>query len=62
MSREAPPRSLRIVDVGPNAAAGDPVLDSEGQQVGELTTVAGSTALAYITRNSDIGTPPPHHP
>ena len=57
-----PPRSLRIVDVGPNAAAGDPVLDSEGQQVGELTTVAGSTALAYITRNSDIGTPPPHHP
>jgi folate-binding protein YgfZ len=56
-----PPRSLRIVDVGSDASAGDPVLDADGQQVGELTTIAGSTALAYISRNSDAGRPPPHN-
>lgn len=57
-----PPRSLRIVDVGPDASVGDPVLDDDGHQVGELTTVAGSTALAYITRGALTGRPPPHNP
>jgi folate-binding protein YgfZ len=57
-----PPRSLRIVDVGSDASAGDPVLDADGQQVGELTTIAGSTALAYISRGADTGRPPPHNP
>jgi len=49
------PRSLRIVDVGDGAAAGDPVLDG-GAEVGTITSVAGGRALAYVKRGSDAGT------
>ena len=51
------PRSLRIVDVGDGAAAGDPVLDG-GAEVGTITSVAGGRALAYVKRGSDAGTAP----
>ncbi len=53
------PRSLRIVDVGPDAAVGDPILD-EGVEVGSLTSVAGGTGLGYVKRGSEVGRPPAH--
>ncbi len=54
------PRVLRIVDVEPGAVPGDPVLDGEGNVVGELTSVAptGILALAYVKRGAEIGRPP----
>lgn len=52
----APPRSLRVIDVAPDAAPGDPVLDESGNTVGELTSVAGSRAIASLRRGT-TGTP-----
>jgi folate-binding protein YgfZ len=50
------PRTLRRIDVPDGAAAGDPVLDG-GQPVGEITTVVGRRALAWIKRSSGLGEP-----
>lgn len=50
------PRSLRRITVADGAAPGDPVTEA-GEVVGEITSVAGTAALAYVRRTSDIGTP-----
>jgi folate-binding protein YgfZ len=55
------PRSLRILDVGPGARPGDPI-EHDGQQVGVLTSVAGTTALGYVKRGVGLGRVPDHHP
>ena len=55
-----PPRSLRIFDVGTDAGPGDPILDADGNQVGELSSVAGATGLGYVKRGADVGRPPSH--
>jgi folate-binding protein YgfZ len=54
------PRSLRILDVGPDAGPGDPVVDHDGNTVGRLTSVAGSKAIASVKRGTTLGTTPPH--
>ncbi len=54
----AAPRSLRILDVGAGAAAGDDIVDpASGDVVGTLTTVAGGRALGYVRRGSAVGEP-----
>jgi tRNA-modifying protein YgfZ len=53
------PRGLRILDVAPGAAPGDPI-EHDGQQVGVLTSVAGTTALGYVKRGVDVGRVPAH--
>ena len=53
------PRSLRILDVAPGARPGDPI-EHNGQQVGVLTSVAGTTALGYVKRGVDLGRVPTH--
>jgi tRNA-modifying protein YgfZ len=53
------PRSLRILDVGVGARAGDPI-EHDGAQVGVLTSVAGSMALGYVKRGVDLGRVPAH--
>lgn len=50
------PRSLRRLDVGPDASVGDPVLDADGTEVGTLTSVAAPVALGYVRRGADVGT------
>jgi folate-binding protein YgfZ len=55
-----PPRSLRIFDVGTDAGPGDPILDADGKQVGELSSVAGAKGLGYVKRGADVGRPPSH--
>ena len=54
------PRSLRIVEVAPGAAVGDPVLADDGTDVGVLTSVSptGGLAIALVKRGHDIGHPP----
>ena len=49
------PRSLRRLDVADGAAAGDPIFDADGNEVGVLTTVCGNRALGYVKRNADVG-------
>ncbi|MGI9645326.1 MAG: YgfZ/GcvT domain-containing protein [Ilumatobacteraceae bacterium] len=56
------PRLLRVLDVGPDAEVGDPILDADGTEVGSLTSVAGGTGLGYVKRGSTIGSPPAHAP
>ncbi len=51
------PRSLRRLDVAEGAAAGDPIVDADGNEVGVLTTVSGTRALGYVKRNSEVGEP-----
>lgn len=51
----AAPRSLRRLAVPEGAAPGDPVLDADGAEVGTITSVAGTSALAYVKRASDVG-------
>lgn len=53
------PRSLRRLTVAAGANPGDPVLDG-GVVVGELTSVAGTAALGYVRRTSDVGEPVAH--
>ena len=48
------PRSLRRLDVAEGTRAGDPVVD-DGVDVGVVTSVAGSRALAWVKRTSDLG-------
>jgi folate-binding protein YgfZ len=54
------PRSLRRLDVHDGAAAGDPIVDGDGNEVGVLTTVSGTRALGYVKRNADVGEPVTH--
>ena len=49
----AGPRSLRRLTV--DGAAGDPIVDPDGTEVGVLTSVSGGRALGYVKRNSDVG-------
>jgi len=49
------PRSLRRLDVAEGSAAGDPIVDVDGNEVGVLTSVRGTRALGYVKRSSDIG-------
>lgn len=51
------PRALRRVTVAPGAKPGDPVVDDAGEAVGELTSVAGTQALAWVRRGHQIGAP-----
>lgn len=53
----AAPRSLRRVTVSAGTEAGDPVHDDTGAVVGTVTSVAGTTALAYVKRGVDLGDP-----
>jgi folate-binding protein YgfZ len=48
------PRSLRRLSVGSGAVPGDPVIDGDNE-VGVLTSVAGSTALGWVKRSSQLG-------
>jgi hypothetical protein len=48
------PRSLRRLSVGSGAVPGDPVIDGDNE-VGVLTSVAGSTALGWVKRSSRLG-------
>lgn len=54
------PRSLRRLDVADGVAAGDPIVDADGTEVGVLTTVSGTRALGYVKRSSDVGEPVTH--
>ncbi len=52
------PRRLRRVLVDAGAAPGDPVVDrAGGEPAGELTTVAGRHALAWVRRGAEVGEP-----
>ncbi len=53
------PRRLRILTVDARAKPGDPVL-ADGLEVGALTSVRGTRALAYVKRGIELGDPPPH--
>jgi folate-binding protein YgfZ len=48
------PRTLRRLDVADGSAPGDPVLDGD-QEVGEITSVVGGRALAWVKRSSGVG-------
>lgn len=48
------PRSLRRLDVVDGTRPGDPVLD-DGVEVGTITSVAGTRALGWVKRSSDLG-------
>lgn len=50
------PRRLNRLDVGDDAHAGDPIV-IDGDEVGALTSVAGTVALGYVKRNVEVGTP-----
>ena len=50
------PRSLRRLIVAAGAAPGHPVLDGD-DVVGELTSVAGTAAMGFVKRTSDVGEP-----
>jgi folate-binding protein YgfZ len=50
------PRSLRRLTVADGAAPGDRVFDGS-DEVGVLTSVAGTAALGYVKRTSDVGEP-----
>jgi folate-binding protein YgfZ len=56
------PRSLRVIDLDHGAAVGDPVVDSDGVEVGTVTSVAGEggVGLAFVKRGADVGRPPAH--
>jgi folate-binding protein YgfZ len=48
------PKSLRRLAVADGARAGDPILD-DGAEVGVVTSVAGTAALGWVKRSSDVG-------
>jgi folate-binding protein YgfZ len=48
------PRRRRVLTVSEGSKPGDPVLD-DGQEVGVLTSVAGTRALGYVKRGVDLG-------
>lgn len=48
------PRTLRRIDVPEGSAVGDPVRDGD-QEVGEITSVVLTRALAWVKRSSAVG-------
>jgi tRNA-modifying protein YgfZ len=50
-----PPRSLRRLTVAEGTEPGAPVHDASGAEVGVVTSVAGTAALAMVKRGADIG-------
>jgi tRNA-modifying protein YgfZ len=56
------PKRLRVVEVGPDAAVGEPVTAADGTEIGSLTSVSpdGGLAIALVKRGHDIGRPPSH--
>jgi folate-binding protein YgfZ len=56
------PRSLRVVEVADGARVGDSLTDSDGADVGTLTSVSpfGDLALASVKRGHDVGRLPAH--
>jgi tRNA-modifying protein YgfZ len=56
------PRSLRVVDVTAGVGPGDPLLDADGTEIGVITSVApsGAMALALVKRGHDVGRLPAH--
>ncbi len=55
------PRQLRIIEVSNGAKTGDPVADPDdpaGPAIGEITSVAGARALAYVKRGVGVGEVP----
>ena len=50
------PKTLRHLSVAEGTAVGDPVVD-DGQVVGEVTSVSGTAALAWVKRSSEVGEP-----
>ncbi len=50
------PKTLRQLTVTQGTAIGDPVVD-DGQIVGEVTSVSGTAALAWVKRSSEVGEP-----
>ena len=49
------PRSLRRLTVAEGTEVGDPVTDGD-DEVGAVTSVAGTAALGWVKRSSDVGT------
>ena len=54
------PRVLRILEVDSDTEAGDAAVDESGIEVGVITSVAGTTALALVRRDSQLGSAPTH--
>ena len=52
----AAPRRLRILTVPDGARPGDPI-EHDGNEVGVLTSVAGTRALGYVKRGVELGAP-----
>ena len=48
------PRSLRRLTVEAGTSPGDPVMDGS-DEVGTITSVAGTAALGWVKRSSDVG-------
>lgn len=48
------PKSLRRLSVADGAEPGDPVIDGD-TEVGVLTSVAGTAAIGWVKRTSDLG-------
>lgn len=48
------PRTLRRLTVAEGTAPGDPVV-VDGEEVGRVTSVAGTRALGWVRRGSDVG-------
>ena len=49
------PRPLRVLRFEGTVAAGDDVLDGEGQVVGRLTSAAGDVAMGPLARRVEVG-------
>ena len=49
-----PPRQLRVLDVGPGVAVGDPILDAVRRRGRHLTSVAAGKALGYVRRGAAL--------
>jgi len=58
------PRNLRVLAIGTDVAedvsVGDPILDGDRNEVGNVTSVAGGAALGYVKRGAAVGRPPVH--
>lgn len=54
------PRRLRVVDLDEGATVGSPVHDSDGNEVGSVTSVSGDggIGMAYVKRGVDVGRVP----
>ena len=54
----APPRQLRVFDVGDSVEVGDTIHDDVGAEVGTYTSVAGGKGLGYVRRNATFAAGP----